>query len=136
MLALLKEEGITLSRVGRALNTREQPVSCGSFIVPVIVVHCHFLIVHFTCGTFSVFICSLFLYTAVHSLTASRYRSRSTRHGSPKCRTAFHYAKDSPWRFGNKAKHTLGANPSSNLPNLLQPKIYSHSNSALRYDGL
>lgn len=30
MLALLKEEGVTLSKIGRALHTREQPVSCSS----------------------------------------------------------------------------------------------------------
>ncbi len=33
MLALLKEEEVTLSKIGRALHTTEQPVSCSSLFL-------------------------------------------------------------------------------------------------------
>jgi hypothetical protein len=62
MLALLKEEGVTLSKIGRALYTREQPVSCSSLSLLLwYMCHSHFphcplyylLIVPILCGSFT-----------------------------------------------------------------------------------
>ena len=55
MLALLKEEGVTLPKIGRALHTREQPVSCSSLSLLLWYIgNRHFFIIHFTCGPFSI----------------------------------------------------------------------------------